>query len=278
MAVNLLINKNNLIDRTTNSVYEYKFLNGNYTIKEGDVICISSAAIPYSIFNITSIYGNNKFDLTWTVGVIPITFNITIPDGFYTVDTLNQFLELYMIQNGLYLIDSNASNVFYIKFLYNPTYYTVMLTFYEIPLSLPTSWTQPPNFIGYPSLAGVSPSITILNNAFQQYIGFQAGTYGGTGNLAINGTITPQGATVNTLIIRCNLVNNPVSAISDILDSFSIDVSFGSNIIYSPSFEKWVKLFSGRYSSMLISIVDQDLNVVKLNDPNILITFLIKSS
>ena len=278
MAVNLLINKNNLIDRSNNSIYEYKFLSGNYQIKDNDVICISAASIPYSIFNITGIYGNNKFNISWPVGLVQIPYNITIPDGFYTVDTLNQYLELYMIQNGLYLIDMNASNVFYIKFLYNPTYYSVMMTFYEIPLSLPTGWTQPPNFIGYPTATGLSPSVTILNNAFQQYIGFIAGTYGGSGNLAVNGSLIPQGANVNTLIIRCSLVNNPISSTSDILDSFNIDVPFGSNIIYSPSFEKWVRLYPGRYSSMVVSIVDQDLNTVKLNDPNILITFLIKSS
>lgn len=152
------------------------------------------------------------------------------------------------------------------------------MTFYEVPTSLPTGWTEPPNWIGYPINTGLSPSFLILDNAFQQYIGFTAGIYGGTGNQAINGNLTPQGATVNTLIIRCSLVNNPVSSTSDILDSFTIDTEFGTNIIYTPSFEKWVRLYPGRYSSMIVSIVDQDLNTVKLNDPNILITFLIKSS
>jgi len=277
MSVNLLINRSNLLDRTNNSIYEYKFINGTYQIKEGDTMCISSASIPYSIFNITSAYGNNTFSLSWVFGLVQQNFDIIIPNGFYSVDTLNQYLELFMIQNGMYLIDNNASNVFYVKFLYNPTYYTVMMTFYEIPLSLPSGWTQPPNFIGYATQPNKSPAITILNNAFQNFIGFSAGTYGGTGNLAINGNLTPQGATVNTLIIRCSIVNNPVSAISDVLDSFNIDVPFGTNIIYSPSFEKWVKLYPGRYSSMVVSIVDQDYNVIKLNDPNILITFLIKS-
>lgn len=277
MAVNLLINKNNLIDRSNNSIYEYKFLNGNYQIKEGDVMCISAASIPYSIFNITNTYGNNRFDLIWNFSNISSqTFQITITNGFYSVDTFNQFLELYMIQNGMYLIDNNGSNVFYIKFLYNPTYYAVMITFYQVPQSLPSGWTQPSNFIGFATQPNISPSIVILNNAFQQYIGFSAGTYGGTGNSAVNGDLTPQGATVNTLIIRCSIVNNPVSATSDILDSFTIDTTFGTNITYSPSFEKWVKIYPGRYSSMVVTIVDQDLNPVRLLDSNILITFLIK--
>jgi hypothetical protein len=47
-------------------------------------------------------------------------------------------------------------------------------------------------------------------------------------------------------------------------------------ITYQPPFPKWVKMKAGRYSNMTIQLVDQDLNAVIANDPNILITLLLQ--
>jgi hypothetical protein len=73
--------------------------------------------------------------------------------------------------------------------------------------------------------------------------------------------------------MRCSLINNPVTFPSDILDSFPItNVSFGS----TNNIEKWIKLTPGSYSSFSLTLVDQNLNNLIMNDPNILITLLIR--
>ncbi len=74
------------------------------------------------------------------------------------------------------------------------------------------------------------------------------------------------------------MVNNPVVSPSDILDAFQIsNTTFGANINYSPSVEKFVKLTKGSYSSMIITQTDQNNNPINLIDPNILITLLFRS-
>ena len=82
---------------------------------------------------------------------------------------------------------------------------------------------------------------------------------------------------MNSVIIRCSLVNNRVGNPMDIIDSFTIgQTNFGANINYAPSVYKWVKLSSGTFSNFLISFCDQNLNLIQALDNNILITLLFK--
>jgi len=83
----------------------------------------------------------------------------------------------------------------------------------------------------------------------------------------------------NSIILRCSLVNNRVGNPMDILDSFTIGgTSFGANINYAPSVNKWVKLSAGSLSSFLITFSDQNLNLISASDNNILITILFRFS
>jgi hypothetical protein len=80
---------------------------------------------------------------------------------------------------------------------------------------------------------------------------------------------------VNSIIVRCDRVDNNVGYPSDILDSFPITSTFGSNINYVPSVFNGVKLRTGKINSLTISFSDQDLNPIVLNDPNCLIVLSI---
>ena len=95
--------------------------------------------------------------------------------------------------------------------------------------------------------------------------------------MEINSNITPLGSTVNSLIVRCSLVSNNISSQTDIIDSFAISGTFGSNLNYTNNIEKWSKLNSGRYSSFTITIVDQNFNDVDILDSNLLINLLIRT-
>jgi hypothetical protein len=74
------------------------------------------------------------------------------------------------------------------------------------------------------------------------------------------------------------LVNNQVVSPSDILDAFQIsNATFGQNINYTPSIEKYVKLTKGTFNSMILYLTDQNNNPISLIDPNVLITLLFKT-
>ena len=73
--------------------------------------------------------------------------------------------------------------------------------------------------------------------------------------------------------MQCSLVNNSCTVPSDVLDCVSISgATFGANIYYSPSFQKYVEVSDGNYDQMTITLVDDNFNTLIARDPNILLT------
>jgi len=281
MSFNLVLNSSNVLP-PNNSSFQYKFINGSFKVGKNAEICISEFIIPYSWFNITQTYNNNTFIFTdW----LDISHTIVLPNGFYQVSDINSYYINYCLNNGLYLVSSNGLNVVYNAFLTNATYYSNQILSYAVPTLAQfndpngsyVGWTLGKNWIGFPT-TNKAPSITILNNGFQNYLGFKAGVYGGgTQDTSYLSNITPNATTVNSLVVRCSLINNNTAMPSDILDSFSINSTFGSNIVYEPKFEKWVKVKEGTYSTFTLTLVDQNFNTVYAQDPNVCITLLLKN-
>ena len=123
-----------------------------------------------------------------------------------------------------------------------------------------------------PTISNSSP-VVINGNTLKSY------TYNGLNSLTIaaaNPAFSPIGSYVNGIVVRCNLVDNNVCATSDILDSFAITSSFGSNINYIAHIEKVCKIRPGKYRDLTITFNDQNLNTLYMQDPNILINLLIK--
>lgn len=272
MSYNIILNSDN-VNNSTNSQYKYNFITGNFKVNEGAEISVSQIQIPYSWFNITVAYNNNAFNFIDWLGN---TYNIILPDGFYTIADVNQFMQEFFINNGMYLING-GKNVYFFSIFTNQQYYTNQFLFYPVPTSLPSGFTQPSNWIGYPPTS-VCPQVVILNNNFTVYTGFNSGTYGGGPSpLSILSQNTPNGSNVNSLLVRCSLVSNPVGFPTDILDSFAVEGTFASNINYSPRFEKWVRLKSGVYNNLIIDFVDQNNNPIIAKDKNVTISLLLKN-
>jgi hypothetical protein len=144
---------------------------------------LSSAQIPYSIFNITDAYNNNRFRLSFPTGALATSytdFNITIPDDFYAIEDFTAYMQQYAITNELYLINANGENVYYTPAFYlNSVNYAIQILLYAVPRSLPVGWTQPSNWIGYSTYtSNRTPHIHILANLnFGDYIGFATGVH-----------------------------------------------------------------------------------------------------
>jgi hypothetical protein len=284
MSNTLVINATNATSQK--HIFNYNFINGSFSCNEKTKISISSISIPYSWFNVSSFYNNNKFSITWIVGSTVTTYpvelsvNAGLPDGFYSVTTINQFLQNFCIQNGFYLVNASGQNVYYFDLSYNPAYYAVQLLLFPIPTSLPVGWVQPANFVGYPSVVRCPQFILPATGSISSIIGFAPNTTYGLLSTA-NGqtflsTLVPQGSIVNSVIVRCSLVENNIAMPSDILDSFPITSDFGSNIVYEPSFNKWVRLKSGKYNTFSITFNDEFGTPLPIRDTNVLITLLIK--
>ena len=278
MSNTLILNSSN----TTNqpNIFQYNFLNGAFVVNEGSEICISGITIPYSWYNIQQQYYNNtSFQITWTKVAITTTYNIVLPNGYYSVNSINDYIQGFCVNNGLYLVDSNGNNVYYLAMVYNVSTYSVQLLSFAVPIALPAGYTNPAGLV-FPSVASTPQFIFSATNNFGSIIGFTAGTYPPAiqaTNYSITSNTLPNGSPVNSIIVRCNLVSNNVVSPSDILDSFQIDGVFGTNLNYSPNFEKWIKIKSGRYSSFTITFQDQNFNSIPILDTNLLITLLLKT-
>ena len=274
MSYNLVLNSNNAIN---NSTFQYQFINGSFVIYDEAELAISNIQIPYSWFNVTKAYNNNTITLTFP-SLVPTVVTITFPDGFYTATDLNAYIQQICIQNGFYLINASGQYVYYLTLLYNTTYYGVQVVAQLVPTSLPAGYTQPANWIGYNTVS-LTPQITISSNTFGTIIGFLPGTYPpvNTANASILNTFTPLGSNINSLVIRCSLVDNQVGVPTDILDTMPVSGSFGSNINYQPPALKWIKLTAGVYQFLTITFVDQNLNAIFAQDPNVTISLLLNN-
>jgi len=284
MSFNLILNNTNVIS-SNNTTFQYRFINGGFYIPEGSEICISTVSIPYAFFNITTANNNNTFNfISWSGTVYPIV----LPNGFYTQSDVQQYLQTFFLNNNLYLTNSQGDPVFFLFITVNQTYYANQILVYNVPTSAefqPATvgnayygWSAPAGFV-FPTPTTKAPSLQVLNNNFQQYLGFNAGTYGGGAvDQSFLSQFAPNTTPINSLIVTVNCVNNPVSIPTNVIDNIPItNVSFGSQIVYEPKYEKWVTISgNSTYNNLIITILDQNFNPVISNDPNATISLLLK--
>ena len=289
MSFTLLLNSSNVIG-VNNNTFKYNFITGSFKAQDHEM-CVSSVVVPYSFFNITKSYGNNTFTIAFPVSGLAdlpptpskyLEYHFTLPDGYYSVTDIQNYIELKMIENGLYLINSTKQNVYGLQLSYNFNYYAIQLIANLIPTTLETGWTLPSNFPsqGLPQLS-LTPRL-FLNKygSIASVIGFVSDAYYPKtlfADISVLSTLPPNGATVNALVLRSDLVNNNITVPSDILDAVPLSgTTFGSNIIYEPKFERFVAIRDGTYSSMVLSFSDQNLGTIYANDPTVSIALIIR--
>jgi hypothetical protein len=110
-------------------------------------------------------------------------------------------------------------------------------------------------------------------------IGFLGGIYPPTlqsTSYSILSNCTPNATPVNSIVVRSDVVNNNCAMPSNILDTFSINASFGSNIEYIPPYKKWISIQPGTYSSLSVVFQDQIFFALQANDSNVLIALLLR--
>jgi hypothetical protein len=202
-------------DSVTNNANLYVSSITSGTIIPGMIFKIGS-----QYFNIDSVISSGVYGISST-GQIPsiypqtittslsfsnsIVVNVRIPDGYYTAEALNYYLQNIMIANNCYLTDSTGTgiNTYYFEIMQNSTYYGFQINVYPLPKVLPSS-------LAYPSGA----SWTLLNDSnsytpvlsfgagLQRYLGFSSSIVRKTsGQISINleGTMSiPATITTNT--------------------------------------------------------------------------------
>lgn len=249
-------------------------------------VSVGQAYIYYSWYNINSYpLNNNSFTLT-----IPSmgAQTITIPDGAYNISDLQNYLNYWFIQNGLYINNTTSGlNTYYASFTISPTSYAVQLSTTVIPSTLPVGNTSgganmTAAFADSNGLKHIQLTVASTNN-FKDIIGFNAGIYPtlATGNPSTytkSSDYTPNVNPINAVQMRLSCVYNTFSANSTLLHVFTNkDASIGSQIDASPSQLQFVPCM-GTHKEMTLSFFDQSGNILNILDPNLVIKLIFQKN
>jgi len=303
----LILNQSNIVPNTFNSRLEYTFPAGNVHIQKGQKLALASLEMYYSTFNITSVNNNNKFNYVWVDGTL---VQVTIPDGYYTIATLNEFLQFTMIQNLHYLVDNDTQNFVYFlslgtnastykieltTFLMNATLFVIGTGAGEYTFPAGATWQVPNN--------NIVPMFQLLPNNFRNVIGFSnagyyptgaSGNYAQaiitgtppnqvqtgagtpyTGNIVFSSNSVPQVSPLSSFLLKCNLINNNYAVPNDLLYSFSPQADFGQQFTIAPNQLIFINIQEGQYNKFQVEFADQNNQPVAIVDPNFVILLII---
>ena len=231
-----------------------------------------------------------------------ITVNFTIPDGYYTADTMNKYLQQVMISNNLYLTDgvNGQTSLFYIEIAQNPAFYALQVNIHPLPQTLSNTqaypvgakWTLLNDGTKYnPQLIlpeEIQPwfgfSSTIKDNANVLFDEFNDMVIPNSTTL-LNGTdfyylstVCPKLNTINSLVLCCNLINSVFSIPSNLFFNIPLSASFGNLITVSPFDPCLCNVRGGFESNIEITIFDTDFNPIPIRDTDITLTLVINRS
>ena len=221
-------------------------------------VALSLQTLYYSWRNITTAYNNNSFSYIYN----GTTYPVNIPDGFYLINDINNYLEFTMNQNNHYVLDSDGNKVYFLSIESNETYYRVEVSCTKI--AIPSGGTNPNALV-----LGSTMQIVIPSTGFKNILGFNAGTYPttpSTSNYSAVGTNIPVISNVSSVIVTCNLVNNDFNKYRDIITVFSPNDTYGKLLRIEPQNLIWYSVFDGSYNSISIKFYDQDYNPLQLID------------
>ena len=246
---------------------------------------------------------------TTVASTIITGYNATAGTYSITSSSTNTTIVAMTAQNNN---EINPTIIYPLSLSTNVPLYTNQITSYTIPvlnnvISVFGAGFFPANGQnGQPSWAGGYPSGAYTGNAcpyvvipttssstttIGNILGFIGGSYPATNtglastilsSITAGNTLTtsppfpPLGSNINGIVVRCNLVENNVQYPNDVLDSFPITATYGSNINYLPISDNWVKMKAGKFSNLTITFNDQNFNPLICLDNNVLITLLIK--
>lgn len=289
----IIMNSNNLVRDGQNNKFVYRFP-GSVQFKKSSIAFVS-CSMYYSWFNISSTLSNNIFTYNWINNLgVATTYTITIPDGLYEIATLNQYLQFIFIQNGHYLVNASAQNVYYAEFIVNPARYAIQINTFLFPTALPAGWTNPAG-VGFPPQS-FNPIITLpttvneilgyvvnfatnqnLNNAYvppvSQYVSKLA-----NGTLSYISTTAPNVQPNNSLLFSMSNIDNAYAIPTSILYTLVPTVNPGEIIVDRPPNYIWGKMIDGTYNELRLTILGNNLQPIQINDPSITIVLAIRDA
>jgi hypothetical protein len=275
MGKTIILTTANIEENSNNTKLVYNFPSGGYSFKN-DMIAVLSIYQYFSIFNITSSYGNNSFSYVWFDGV---EYTITIPDGYYEISDLNSYFQSIMIANTHYMTNSAGQFIYFLEFLVNTSRYAVQINSYPLDTDIQTTngYILPTGATWSVPTTSTLSQFNINTTGFGEVLGYEIGSYPdtqvGSSTLSFLSSKAPQITPYSSILVSCNLVNNRAVIPSNILTSYTpLGTSIGSLFTFEPNYLQFADVEDGQYTQLVLEFRDQLSRSIVIRDPNMLIT------
>jgi len=202
------------------------------------------------------------------------TIDITLPakSNMEIVD-INKYLQYELKKAGLYLVDDQKRDVFYIEIITNPSLYRIEIRSYVCPNSLPVGWSNPGQYTFHNNV-GERVALEVFDNPFSKLIGFTPGLYNKESSLSQN---VPELNPNSSIIMQCSLINNHFSNNNTLYAFNASGIKFGSLLTAEPSDIQFVPIATGTYHDLTIQFRNENNEFVDIPDySSVLIYLLIK--
>lgn len=274
----IILNSTNYVKGSGNR-FEYKFKNNEVMLGPGSKLALLRTTIYNCVYNISAAYGNNTFSIKWIDNTV---YNATVKDGYYSISDLNYFIANYLYSNNLYTVEpSSITNNDFTSHIFvsaDSVSYGSILVIDPIPsLSSATAdgITKPTNATWSFPTTPKQPQITFCEG-LKTLLGLtQMSTYGSLSNTTQSiyySESTPVVSTVDSYIVTCNMLFNKLSTShGTVLHSIPLGgSSFGEQIDDVSNYGlNYLNIVPNRYNSIVIEVLDQSFNAVKLLDTEI---------
>jgi len=159
MPRTLILNQNNIVPNSGNSVFLYEYPLGGIQFKD-EFIAVQSISLYNSVFNISSVNNNNSFSYTWIDGTVVV---VNLPNSYLELSGVNAYLQNIMVANKHYLLTSSGASVFLLEILVNPSLYADQINSYLISVAIATAntWTLPAGATWVLPTNSICPILTI---------------------------------------------------------------------------------------------------------------------
>jgi len=284
MGKTIVLNTSNIEAGTNNTKLVYNFPSGGYYFKN-DQIALQSLYQYFSIFNITSSYGNNAFTYTWFDGT---TYSISIPDGYYEISDINSYFQSIMIANKHYMTNSAGQFIYFLEFVVNTSRYAVQINSYPLDTSTATlnSYSLPSGASWSVPSSATQSQLNITTTGFGEVLGYEVASYpttqtytAGSSSISFLSSVAPQVTPYSSILVSCSLVNNKAIVPTNILASYTpLGTSVGSLFKYEPNYTSFADIEDGQYTQLTIEFRDQLQRQIIIQDPNMLISLYTKKS
>lgn len=243
--------------------------------KPGSHVALYNLAMYNSTYNISAKFANNQYSIQWIDGSIE---NITIPDGYYSYEDISTHIQYVLLQNNWYWIVNNVA-VYPITCSSNATLYASQINVVPVP-AVSSGAIKPSgatwNFPNSP----LTPSITLSPKlgkifGFANQLTFPPTQQ--TSNYSQTSDVCPIIFPVYSYILTCNLLNTRLStAINNVLTQVPLNNKFGGLITLNTVLPMPIPIQPGKYSEIVVKILDQDLNPISLIDPEITLILVLE--